>query len=895
MNESESTKNEDANTKLLTIKKDEDGNFHSDPIKLDDGTQVEFFTERQDDQITKTQIFRELQFVEEELCETHNLTNHADTVDYAVSVGCGIICGIIHSVFVGKFELPSTDKPVKPVNIDELTKKLAKLCGYKNRGGDETELEGSIRKLEQKFPVSQDSVYSGKGIGVSHKSHHLDDLAHHSSIVGLIAAIFAEYLRMGFFINKEGKTNVVFIQTNKRDLLKIWLPIIISGLLKWLISMTENISEEENFDLPDFIKDIDIVKHLSKSPALISILKTSGNWVGHLMSDINGSSSTAGAGMGIPGLYLSFLKEVSSLPMLNNSGLSEYIDDLYRKQRFDMRKELALFDQLGKQAIPVLVGEILVRGFYLIRHLIDEYQKQNSFHGINWHNVVPVGNRTIVRMLTISKGTFEIFNVTDTAIRSKGFTNPSFLLHLNFAGAASFGISIAIDFKMGIKKHKLERAYGCPKNIDLIRLYKKNAGNLSKLFNAMPEFRNYKGPLFLHLDEKQYEKTPIKIMFVSVQHPLSLSYNEGMKQPKKLLSLFEEYKKYRFPLSDSFGNFAKKITASLNKDYSNQAVFIWNSVYKFSHTNKGERNAENESLRLLKDEIKICNPYAVIFMTGSKYDNDILKHFDNDDSFQKTCIDSGNKKLPDLSKKSFAKLIHKDKKLPEHMYRISDPHSLCFKLFKARSVQYWLERLILGIAPEETEKTSRHISVPWKKILKALGILLLIILLLLVLRTCKGCTPDEKSRKDKVSVAAMQETKQPVSQPPTVTVENAETLSSPKAELKETKSFTFRADRRDFVNPEEAEQWFDATAKEIKNLLQQRPSLKFKICGYVAEFDNEIDGMVLSQERADNIKKGLVKRGIPAEKLITIPMGKTVRWGKERKSNRAATIESFEE
>lgn len=873
MNESESTKNEDTNTKLLTITKDKDGNFHSEPIKLDDGTQVEFFTERQDDQITKTQIFRELQFVEEELCETHNLTNHADTVDYAVSVGCGIICGIIDSVFVGEFD-SIRGKELANDKINSLVIKVAQKNGCNCKDDD---LESAIRYLEKHFGAPSDSVTDKFGGG---KQHHLRDFAHHPTPVGLFFSLLTQFTEKAYGTNTKGSFIIEPIESKE--------------------FIGKDIPEKLFFGIT--------------------------GWILHMVSDMAGSSGTVAkgkTGTGLPGPLVSLLKELSSLPIFSktnedgNKEFSVWISKLFNGtlfaeydeagniisesvKPFDLRAELGVGYEFGQQAIVVIINECFIRLFYFIRHLTIEIKQKNisTFEELKYidpKKVLPFKNRTIVRMLTISKGTFEIFNVTDAAIRSKGFTNPSFLLHLNFAGAASFGLTAAVDIGMGIKKHCSIKAYGCPKNIKLIRLYQKNAGNLSELFKAVPELRNCTGPLFLHLDEKQYEKTPIKIMFVRVQHPLSLSYNEGMKQPKKLLSIFEAYKNYEFSSHDSFGNFAKKITASLNKDYSNQAVFIWNSVYKFSHTNKSERNAENESLRLLKDEIKICNPDAVIFMTGSKYDNDILKHFDNDDSFQKTCIDSGNKKLPDLSKKSFAKLIHKDKKLPEHMYRISDPHSLCFKLFKARSVQYWLEWLILGIKPKEAEKKSSHFSLPWKKILKILGIILLIILLLLVLRTCKGCTPDEKSRKDKVSVAAMQETKQPVSQPPAVTVENTETLPPPKAELKEMKSFTFRADRRDFVNSEEAEQWFDATAKEIKDLLQQRPNLKFKICGYVAEFDNEIDGMVLSQERADNIKKGLVKRGIPAEKLITILMGKTARWGKERKSNRVATIESFEE
>ena len=112
--------------------------------------------------------------------------------------------------------------------------------------------------------------------------------------------------------------------------------------------------------------------------------------------------------------------------------------------------------------------------------------------------------------------------------------------------------------------------------------------------------------------------------------------------------------------------------------------------------------------------------------------------------------------------------------------------------------------------------------------------------------------------------------------------------------LSETKSFEFRADRRDYVNYDDAMKWCDNMTKEIKKRLLVNPSEKFLIKGYSADFDNEIDGNILSLERAVNIKNELIKRGIPAYSLQVESGGTTNRWGIERKENRAVTIESIE-
>lgn len=814
MSNYENTVESNEEVKTLVINKDADGNFKSEPVTLNNETKVEFVAEFENDKLTKTKIFRDLQAVEEALCGTHNLTNHADKTDYLVSVGCGILCGLIDSFFVGEFDISDAISK-KRINIDELSIRIGKFLGYKNRGGDK--LKGSITKTENTVKVAHDNAYSGKGIGVSAASHHLDDWAHHPSALGLLSAICSEYLRLAFFTNKDGKTSVVLIKTEKKELLKIWCPILISGLMRWLVCLAESFTEDQNIEIPDFLKKI--IMFLSKAPAVLSLLKTSINWVGHLLSDINGSSATPGSGMGIPGLYLSFLKEIASI--LGNSELNTQLNDLYQNNEFDMRKELANLDKFGKQAIPVILGEVLVRGGYLVKNLIEEYKIYNSFEGINWENVIPFKNRTITRMLTISKGTFEIVDVADAAIRSGGFTNMSFLLHLNFVGAASFRITACLDIKMGVQKYIKERAYGCPKNLKLIELYKKNAEGLSKVFETVPGTRSAFGPLFLHIDEEKYDKTNKKVMFVGMEHHLSLTYDESLKIPKKqLLSMFEMYKDYKFSQTNAFGNFAKKLTQSLNTSQNNP-LFIWNSIYKFSKPNKAIEEAENQYFNLLVNEIKICKPDAVIFMTGKKYDNHIKAKFNNKLSFCQICINSGNNKLPDLSEKCFAKLVHNNKNLPEHIYRISKPNSLFFKLFRKKATINWLIKLILGIEPGQKGNKSKKreikiplikIKMPWKAIL----IILAVILILLLLRTCTGFS---FTKKDLMPVTSSIETPKIKEEKPVQIIE--------KVFLKEAKSFEFRADRRDFVNPQEAEIWFDNMAKEIKTKLEQNPNLKY--------------------------------------------------------------------
>ena len=83
--------------------------------------------------------------------------------------------------------------------------------------------------------------------------------------------------------------------------------------------------------------------------------------------------------MGIPGLFISLLKELSSLPLLKTTRLPEFVSDLYSKNKIDLRSELAVVEFLGKQSIPVIVNECIVRTFYFVRRLIKEKQDHDIY------------------------------------------------------------------------------------------------------------------------------------------------------------------------------------------------------------------------------------------------------------------------------------------------------------------------------------------------------------------------------------------------------------------------------------------------------------------------------------------------------------------------------------
>ncbi len=342
--------------------------------------------------------------------EIERLTNHADGLDYAVAVISGILTGLIDSLWVGEFSM-NRGKAWSNHAVNDLVMTTAKGMGYKGE-----RLDGAIKFIENKAPIPSDNLWYGKDIGISSKSHHLDDLAHHPTLVGLIFSILTQFTREGYFSNREG--SFFSITVEKDQLIGGTIPEkIFCGAINWFL---------------------------------------------HLVGDMSGSNKTAGVGMGIPGPIVAILKELSALPGINRTELAMKLKDVFTKEKFDLRGELAVGHELARQAVPVVINEVLVRTFYFIRHFCVEYKKCHKFSAIEWKKTLPFNNRTIVRMLTIAHGTFVAVDSADAAIRAFIKSGPelaaflaNFVLRVNFVGVGRFTIACYSDLKMGSERRVL--------------------------------------------------------------------------------------------------------------------------------------------------------------------------------------------------------------------------------------------------------------------------------------------------------------------------------------------------------------------------------------------------------------------------------------------------------
>lgn len=356
------------------------------------------------------------------------LSNQADSLDYLVSAASGMLCGMLDILWVGQFDL-ARGRNIASEQVDDFVRKTAKMLGCEKT----EDISDAVKFLEEKFPIPSDGNTPDFGGGLQ---HHLRDFAHHPTAVGLIFSLLTQFTCKSYGTDTHGR----FICRDVPERSKAFI----------------------GRDVPE------------------KILFGTVYWFFHLVSDMAGSSSTAGksGGTGIPGPLLSLIKELSALPFFQNlskdrNTLSLFLSKLFNGTllakrgkdgkiikdtvlRFDLRTELGVAVELGRQAVPVVANECIVRTFYFVRRLAWEI-KEKKLHTledlkkIDWERVKPSGNATIARMLTVSTGVFTALDVSSAVITQK------YWVSINYVGVCRFAIAVGSDVNQCLKVRDVKK------------------------------------------------------------------------------------------------------------------------------------------------------------------------------------------------------------------------------------------------------------------------------------------------------------------------------------------------------------------------------------------------------------------------------------------------------
>lgn len=355
------------------------------------------------------------------------LSSKADSTDYLVAIASGLLCGTLDVLWVGNFNL-ERGRVIAGDQIEEFVKKTSHMFGCESN-----DLKECVKALEDRFPLASDGNTPDFGGGLQ---HHLRDFSHHPTPAGLAFSLLTQFTGKSYGTDRDG----VFII---RDIPE-----------KSLVYIGEDIPEK--------------------------ILYGTVYWFFHLISDFAGSSNTAGlsGGTGIPGPILSMVKEMSCLPLFRNLKHDDYtVSELVSKLfngtllaqhdengkiikdtvlKFDLRGEFGLATEIGRQALPVIANECIVRTFYFLRRFASEIKEKNirsiqDLKKISWNNVKPSGNPTVDRMLTIATGVFTTIDVTDAVISQK------YWLSVNYVGVGRFAVALGTDVAWCLKARDVKK------------------------------------------------------------------------------------------------------------------------------------------------------------------------------------------------------------------------------------------------------------------------------------------------------------------------------------------------------------------------------------------------------------------------------------------------------
>jgi len=364
--------------------------------------------------------------------------NKAERLDYTVAAFSGVLAGLADAFLLDEFSFDRAHEWGRE-KVEDFVVAVARTDGYEEDG-----VKGAIKHLEDRHHIAADGATSDLGGG---NQHHLRDFSHHCSPAGLACSIYTQF--SGKIIGTDTEGRLISVEVPESHLQFIG----------------DNLFER--------------------------IYQGAIEWFFHIVSDMAGSSSNPGEGTGVPGPILSLMKELSSLPVFkdarqNEEGFRRLISRLANgtqlaardesgkprkggELRFDLRTEIGAAHELGRQAVPVVVNQCIVRGYYFATRLCREIRaldvrRVEDLSRIDPEDVLPFNNPAVRRMLSVSSGVFVAVDAADAAIRAWPFLREGkaefvehFVVRVNFVGVGAFCIALALDVQSVFARRKRKR------------------------------------------------------------------------------------------------------------------------------------------------------------------------------------------------------------------------------------------------------------------------------------------------------------------------------------------------------------------------------------------------------------------------------------------------------
>ena len=351
-----------------------------------------------------------------------------DNIELMLSAASGLICGFIDAFFVGK---PGDSKlgELTDKATDKLVIKAAGFLGWNPKEGDENNIASAIGFLERKYSVPYDARYAkdlgDESINMAPGNHHLKSLGHSPDLIGLIFSLIDQ-----FMTTEDAKHTTLLVDGHIR-----------------MFSYGEN-----EFEL----RGDNLVSKLFSGFA---------NWIGHILSDVAGSSggrghSNNGRGSGVAAPFYECFQFLDHVKLgKEKKSISDISIKLFQNG-YDARF-------MAAASIPVVLNEYIMRLSYLLKmHFYDkvEWEEINKLEILAPTKAITLTvneDQKLNKMLVTGYGTFCATDISDALIRGKGATFEA-LLHINLPGLKNLAIEgfrtcLSVFRKLTASPEKIEQ------------------------------------------------------------------------------------------------------------------------------------------------------------------------------------------------------------------------------------------------------------------------------------------------------------------------------------------------------------------------------------------------------------------------------------------------------
>ncbi len=378
------------------------------------------------------EIDSRLKDVEEQLKRnTLSLTGY----DQAAAFASGMVAGAIDSFVVGETNFFDIGQKT----VGEQLRDIADLV---------------IKKYDKNIEKDRFTFAKPVETGVTVDGSVLEKLSKKDSIGGLIAAALVQLGHGGMLRFDKKRPEAIEKEQEEKNGEKskdnktvIAVVSIIVGILKWLSTSRESDEQSEGkFRLIGRVREL-----VQSSPRFMMIMDMIERWQKQLPNELKEKEEKEGVHPGIPDVFMSFFSMLAIAPGMSETGLPEAMHTFKEAKRLGINK-IPIVESLTKQALPVVVNEILVRTFYFATRLAVELKNTEDIKAINWENVLPFGNRNIDRLLMLASITLNVADTADAAIRaaldSRGdfiAFSVKFVTRFNFVAAGRAAIAVIKD------------------------------------------------------------------------------------------------------------------------------------------------------------------------------------------------------------------------------------------------------------------------------------------------------------------------------------------------------------------------------------------------------------------------------------------------------------------